>query len=80
MSDHNDNHGLITNWQAMADQTNDYSHLVRDLQIIQDRAQRDEQCNGCGYPFDTGQRVYVTQEGLGNVYCSKYCAGRVEEL
>ena len=45
----------------------------RPHQIIQDRAQRDEQCAECGYPFDTGQRVYVTDDGLGDVYCSKTC-------
>jgi len=40
---------------------------------IQDRAQRDESCGQCGYPFDTGQRVYVTAGGLGDVFCSQRC-------
>ena len=40
---------------------------------IQDRAQRDECCTHCGYPLDLGQRVYVTNGGLGDVYCSKLC-------
>jgi hypothetical protein len=40
---------------------------------IQDRAQRDEWCAQCGYPFDLGQRVYVTNGGVGDVFCSHRC-------
>lgn len=35
-------------------------------------AQRDEQCDGCGYPFDTGQTVLAYEDG--SVYCGSGCA------
>ena len=47
---------------------------------IQDRAQRDESCRQCGYPFDTGQRVYVTNGGLGEVFCSMRCCTQFQPI
>lgn len=49
-------------------------------EIIEDRARRDEHCWCCGWPFDTNQRVYVTAQGLGDVFCSLTCADKSERL
>lgn len=48
------------------------SHSSTEARIIAaDRAQFGEQCDSCGYPFDTGHRVYVVDDSL--VYCSMPC-------
>jgi hypothetical protein len=48
------------------------------MTLVVDRAQggssrTDEQCFGCGYPFDAGDRVLRDQDS-GKVYCSRTCA------
>lgn len=43
-----------------------------------DRAERDECCDGCGYPFEIRDRVWIDDsDGCERVYCSKKCAGEV---
>lgn len=53
---------------------------IRALEIIQDRAQLDECCAECGYPFDIGHRVYVTHNGSGDVFCGIRCAREFNQL
>ncbi len=40
-------------------------------------AQRDDSCEYCGYPFNTGESVYV--DDRGRVACSTRCANRLTE-
>ncbi len=51
------------------------------MQLLKDRAQggssrTDEQCDGCGYPFDAGDTVYRAPDS-GTVYCSRACAPEI---
>lgn len=45
---------------------------ARDAKV-QDRAQKDEACTWCGFPFDTGVRVYTHAAHEGHVYCTRRC-------
>jgi predicted nucleic acid-binding Zn ribbon protein len=40
--------------------------------IITSGANKDEQCDVCGYPFDQGDRCWV-KESTGETFCSKTC-------
>jgi len=42
------------------------------VKLRKDKAERDEWCKRCSYPFDQGDAVFVSNNG--DIYCSKYCA------
>ena len=42
------------------------------MKPITDTAGRDEYCHGCGYPFDSYQRIVITEDDTP--YCSRHCA------
>ncbi len=35
---------------------------------------REMECDCCAYPFDTGERVLVLEDGNGGIYCGESCA------
>ncbi len=41
------------------------------IYIEKDRAQKDEACFSCGYPFETGENVLSDQHSM--VFCSMPC-------
>ena len=46
-------------------------------QLWPSRANRDEVCEMCGYPFDVGQ-VIIEDVDTGEIFCSEDCAGHHE--
>lgn len=45
------------------------------LRVVE--ARTDDYCEGCGYPFDPGERVNMDPRS-GFVYCGPRCAGILE--
>ena len=41
------------------------------------KANKDEECIYCGYPFDTGDDCLI-DESSGTIYCSRNCASMTQ--
>lgn len=54
--------------------------MMSQVNIVQHAAERDDQCEGCGYPFDTRAKCFTLQDEYGAIVCSQECADDIAPL